>query len=180
MSRPEPRHIPLRRFAWMILVVCLGAAALGFLAGSFAGFGYGVEYNYHPPRSELPVDPTLSLLGVCLGTATGIASGITWCAIMIRRGRRGLDQRLVAVGATLGLAFGVASTVVLHAALIVTVLCNSPKPMGSEAALFVLIGLGCGTVSGPLLGLLGGSLCQWAIRPPDVAEGRDLGQDESA
>jgi hypothetical protein len=150
-------------FGAMAVLVTLAAGAVGWFFGSlanlqFIGTHVLAEAEERPlTDGEREAEMRAHWLGPLLGGASGVATGLAWSWLMVRRARRSPKASLVGRGALLGLAAGAASTAVLHGGLGAAV--GGPFGLGSLAG-----GLVFGLPAGAVVGAFGGWGCEFARR----------------
>jgi len=178
MSDTLPPRIA--RFIPMIVVVCLVATFIGFVASAFAGLGYGLSYRFHPPtHSDLDINPVLSTLAVILGTTFSAVAGVAWSVIMVRSARQGAD-RFVPAGVRWGIALGILATFIMHGGLVLAILYAAPAKINPGVFIYLGIGIFCAVVAGLVLGALGGWLCELAARRPETLENSEAVTDQES
>lgn len=116
------------------------------LAGTFVGGFFGMLASLMYDEGDILPE------GIFLGAGGGLAAGLLWRHVIIRRAARG-GGALVACGALWGLLVGVLDTLFVHAGLTITT-------WSCDVGAF-LLGLAFGAAAGASVGAVCGLLC-WA------------------
>jgi len=139
------------RLAVLFIVVALAAAIVSGFLGALAALGYAISVgDIEGPPHRPWIGPT----GVGGGLLLGVLVAIWWVRQMSRRAREGRLLAPAATGAFFGLLAGLGATVVLHVIL--------SFAGGGVRIQWILIGLCCGAIAGPLLGAIVSGLVPWA------------------
>jgi hypothetical protein len=154
-----PRAWP---FAVLTVLVVLAAGGTGLFFGALASFPYdpGIRKGDGLDERERRIEKMVWLVGPLLGGSMGAATGLAWSLIMIRRAHRRPPVPLIGFGTLLGIAAGTASTMVLHAGLLITTALLFPEVIVTIFFCMLIIG----APAGAAVGAICGGLCELARR----------------